>query len=112
MVLFAMILNGLRQSPPWPLPQTITELHSFLGVTNTLLHFTPMYAHHATLLTDLLKSSPDKQDTLQWWEQVIKAFQDLKDIMKSPQACHGLSPLFSYFPDLIFHSCDTGGIHA
>src|SRR5215469_17648531 len=72
----------------WPLPQTTSELHSFLGVTNTLIRFTPMYAQHTALLTDLLKGSPAKQEALKWSEASIEAFHDLKEIMKSPQALH------------------------
>src|SRR5215469_14096607 len=50
----------------WPLPKTITELHSFLGVTNTLLRFIPMYAQQAAPLTDLLKGSPAKNASISW----------------------------------------------
>src|SRR5215469_14436950 len=64
------------------------ELCSFLGVANTLLRFIPMYAQHAALLPDLLKGSLGKQDQLQWSQESIKAFQNLKDLLKSPQVLH------------------------
>src|SRR5215469_7788595 len=44
--------NGQIRSDParmeaiasWPLPETVTELRSFLGIANTLLRFIPMFA--------------------------------------------------------------------
>jgi deoxyuridine 5'-triphosphate nucleotidohydrolase len=80
----------------WILPITITELRSFLGVTNTLLRFVPMYAQHAAVLTDLLKGSPAKKDKIEWTPQSIKVFEDLKTLMSSPQNLHipdNISPM-------------------
>ena len=76
------------------------ELHSFLGVANTLLRFIPMYAQHAALLTDHLKGSPAKTDQLQWTDEAVQAFQNLKEILKSPMALH----IPQSGPPIIFHS--------
>ena len=91
-----IIGNGVIRHDPkrveaissWPLPRMVTELRSFLGVANTLLCFIPMYAQHAALLTDLLKGSLGKQDQLQWSPESIRAFQNLKDLLKSPKVLH------------------------
>ena len=69
----------------WPVPKDIHELRSFLGMTNTLLRFTPMYAQHAAILTDLLKGSPGKRDALAWQPQHQSAFESLKAILTSPK---------------------------
>src|SRR5215469_5434633 len=69
----------------WPLPLTISDLRSFLGVTNTLLRFLPMYATQAAPLTDLLKGSPTKMDVIVLSEGDIQAFRRLKELCQSPQ---------------------------
>src|SRR5262249_16888286 len=60
----------------WPLPKDVTGLRSFLGVTNTLLRFLPMYAKHASALTDLLHGAPAKKDLLKWMPEATQAFID------------------------------------
>lgn len=72
----------------WPVPRDVHELRSFLGLTNTLLRFTPMYAQHAATLTDLLKGSPGKKDVLDWQSRHQTAFEQLKSVLTSPQVLH------------------------
>jgi hypothetical protein len=72
----------------WPPPRDVTELRAFLGLANTLLRFTPMYASHAAPLTDLLKGAPAKHDKLDWLPVHQQAFDNLKAALSSPQNLH------------------------
>jgi hypothetical protein len=67
----------------WPLPSTITQLHSFIRMTNTLLRFTPMYMELATPLTDYLKGKPEKSDSIDWTAETRCAFEQLKKTLTS-----------------------------
>ena len=67
----------------WPPPRDVHELRSFLGMANTLLRFTPMFADHAASLTDLLKGSPAKNAPLHWTDQNRRDFGRLKKILIS-----------------------------
>jgi transposase InsO family protein len=69
----------------WPIPKDVHELRSFLGMANTLLRFTPMFAQHAATLTDLLKGSPGKKDALGWLPKHQTAFESLKTVLTSPK---------------------------
>ena len=72
----------------WSTPRTVTELHSFLSMTNTFLRFVPMYAKAAAPLTDLLKGLPSKKDTVSWSSQAATAFNTLKKLLSSPSILH------------------------
>ena len=72
----------------WPVPKTVTELRSFLGMTNTLLRFVPMYAVHAAPLTDLLKGSPGKKDSIPWSDEHNASFLALKSTLSNPNTLH------------------------
>ena len=80
--------SRLEAIASWPVPRDVHELRSFLGMTNTLLRFTPMYAQHAVLLTDLLKGSPGKKDVLDWQSRHQAAFEQLKQVLTSPKVLH------------------------
>src|SRR5262249_44814417 len=61
----------------------IHELRSFLGMTNTLLHFVPMYASLVASFTDLLRGSLGKADSLPWTPTLIAEFDTLKKTLSS-----------------------------
>jgi hypothetical protein len=48
-----------------------------------LLWFVPMYAQHAVSITNLLKGSPAKKDTVQWTPEALKDFESLKRLLQS-----------------------------
>ena len=72
----------------WPVPKDVHELRSFLGLANTFIRFTPMYARHATPLTDLLKGAPGKTDPLDWKPEHQDAFEALKKTLSAPETLH------------------------
>jgi len=76
----------------WPPPRDVSELRGFLGLANTLLRFTPMFATHAAPLTDLLKGSPGKKDLLNWQPLHQTAFEALKATLSSPETLHMPDP--------------------
>ena len=76
----------------WPPPRDVTELRAFLGLTNTLLRFTPMYASHAAPLTNLLKGSLAKHDKIIWLPEHQEAFDHLKAILTTPTTLHMPDP--------------------
>ena len=80
--------NRIVALSSWLPPKDIHELRSFLGMANTLLRFTPMFAHHASILTDLLKGHPGKRDALDWQPKHQTAFDELKTVLTSPKVLH------------------------
>ena len=65
----------------WPPPRDVHELRSFLGMANTLLRFTSMFASLSASLTDLLKGSPAKNALLNWTPAHQKDFDELKKVL-------------------------------
>ena len=65
----------------WPPPRDVHELRSFLGMANTLLRFTPMFADLSASLTDLLRGAPAKTAPLDWKPEHQKDFDALKKIL-------------------------------
>jgi hypothetical protein len=80
--------SRLQAIASWPVPKDVHELRSFLGMANTLLRFTPMFAQHAASLTDLLKGSPGKKDLLAWTPDHQTAFDAFKRVLTSPKVLH------------------------
>ena len=72
----------------WPPPRDVHELRSFLGMANTLLRFTHMFAAHAAILSDLLQGKPGKKDKLPWTGEHQEAFDKLKELLMSPATLH------------------------
>jgi len=65
----------------WPVPQTKTQLRSFIGLTNYFRAYIEHYAAKAYPLTELLgKYKPNK---LKWGPEQQKAFDELKTALTS-----------------------------
>ena len=86
------ILRKGRRSPApgkllpiqkWEIPRTVTALRAFLGLTNYFSEYVPGYAGKAGPLMEKLKLPREmgkKGSTfvLQWSDEEIKAFEDVK----------------------------------
>jgi len=84
-------MQGARMPSPgkllllqwWELPQTVTDLRSFLGITNYFSEYVQNYAEAAAILMSKLqvgrgdgkKGSPKR---IEWGEGDKMAFEDLK----------------------------------
>jgi hypothetical protein len=84
---FIISSNGVSPDPDklaaitrFPAPTNLTELRSFLGLSNQLGQFVPDLAHAAQPLRSLLK----KNIAFQWLEEHQRAFENVKNILTSP----------------------------
>ena len=70
-------MDGAREAAirDWPAPTKVTELQSFLGLSNYYRRFIMAYSKIASTLTDLLK----KERKWEWDAECQVAFQKLKD---------------------------------
>jgi len=65
----------------WPIPQTVTDLRSFLGLANYYRKFVKDFAKITTPLTKLLHKDTD----FEWTSEQTQAFQTLKkELVSSP----------------------------
>ena len=81
--------NGIETNPKkieaivkWPQPQTVTQMHSFLGFCNYYRKFMHHYTQIAKPLYRLISGdqAKTKQAKLFWDEKCEQAFKALKDI--------------------------------
>ena len=65
----------------WPVPETVTDVRSFLGFTNQYRKFIPKYAHVARPLNELISgdNSKKKKKKVQWTPECQGAFETLKE---------------------------------
>ncbi|KAK3549456.1 hypothetical protein QTP86_001449 [Hemibagrus guttatus] len=81
-----MDTNNVRAITEWPAPATIQELQWFLGFANFYQRFIRNYSSVAAPLMSLLRGKPKK---LNWMDQALAAFQQLKDCFTTaPILCH------------------------
>ena len=64
----------------WPLPRNVSELRSFLGLTNYYRSFCEGYAQVAAPLTEMLR----RNEPIEWTERRLRAFNELKDFLVKP----------------------------
>lgn len=69
-----------------PIPQTKSQVRSFLGMANWYRRFVPNFSVRAAVLTDLTrKNCPNP---IRWTEEAEQAFQDLKNALcQGPVLC-------------------------
>ncbi|TPX40877.1 hypothetical protein SeLEV6574_g06366 [Synchytrium endobioticum] len=70
----------LRAVTEWPTPRCVSELRSFLGMTNWLRRFIPSYSKICSPLTDLLKEDMGYS----WGADQNLAFESLKSALVDP----------------------------
>ena len=66
----------------WPIPKTVTEVHSFLGFTNYYHKFIPKYAQIAQPINQLVcgENANKKKTLIEWNEECQEAFNRLKQL--------------------------------
>jgi len=64
----------------WPVPKTVTEVRSFLGLVNYYRRFVRGHSEIVRPLVNLVK----KNESFQWTEACTEAFEKLKKILVSP----------------------------
>lgn len=83
-------------------PKNKKELQSFLGLSNYYRSFIPNLAQKACILYNLLK----EKDEFIWNETAEQAFQDIKEMLLSPEVLH--QPDYSKKLILTTDACNTG----
>lgn len=78
----------MKSISKFPVPRTITDLRSFLGLINQLGHFVPDLAHASQPLRELLK----KDVAFQWLQPQQESFERVKQILTNPDG-----PILSHF---------------
>lgn len=93
---FIVNQDGVTQDPDklaslsrFPTPVNITELRSFLGLSNQLGHFLPDLAHATVKMRELLK----KKNAFLWLDEHDKEFQKAKDLLCSPAVVKPFDPV-------------------
>ena len=102
------ILKKIEAVLQWPIPVTVTDVRSFLGLTNYYRRFLKGYAKIARPLTDLIsgENADKKKAPVVWTSVCQEAFDQLKKICTE-------APVFAY-PDftkpfkLHINACDKG----
>ena len=64
-----------------PAPETVSQLRSFLGMTNFFASHIPLYSERAAALTDLLKGTTNGRQRVAWTLACEEGFQDLKQTL-------------------------------
>jgi len=76
----------------WPAPEIVTHLRSFLGMANFFCTFIPLYSDMSFSLTELLKDTKGRQQTLQWSMACQTAFVSLKTALTSASVLQHFDP--------------------
>ena len=65
----------------WTIPKMVTDVRSFLGLTNQYKKFIPKYANVAGPLNELISgdNSKKKKKEVQWTSECQEAFEALKE---------------------------------
>jgi transposase InsO family protein len=72
-------------------PETVTQLRSFLGLTNYFRDFVPGYASMAGELYKFVQGNPKKHDKVRWSVPAIKSFDDIKEAVASTEKLYFLN---------------------
>ena len=107
--------DGIRTYPKkneavlkWPIPVTVTDVRSFLGLTNYYRRFIKGYAKIARSLTDLIsgENADKKKAPVVWTSVCQEAFDQLKKLCtEAPVLAY---PDFTKPSKLYIDACDKG----
>jgi len=111
--------DGVRTDPQkiekvknWPLPQKMSELQSFLGFAGYYRRFLKNFSTFSTCLEKLIQRHNGKAPTkqLQWTENSISAFNNLKDALCSSPVLSLPSHTATYILDTDASNSCTGAV--
>ena len=83
--------NKIQAVKDWPIPRTVTEIKSFIGLAGYYRRFVQDFSKIAAPLTKLTR----KEERYQWSEECTAAFEQLKErlisapILKTPREQEG-----------------------
>jgi len=85
--------SGLDAIKKFPIPKTIKQVRSFLGLSNFFRKFIPRFAELSTPLTNLTRGSyPKKSSPVKWLEEHQKAFEEIKNKLTNPPLLKHFNP--------------------
>lgn len=85
--------SGLDAIRKFPIPKTIKQVRSFLGLSNFFRKFIPRFAELSTPLTNLTRGSyPKKSSPVKWLEEHQKAFEEIKNKLTNPPLLKHFNP--------------------
>ena len=85
--------TGLDAIRKFPIPKTIKQVRSFLGLSNFFRKFIPRFAELSTPLTNLTRGSyPKKSSPVKWLEEHQKAFEEIKNKLTNPPLLKHFNP--------------------
>jgi hypothetical protein len=96
----------VKEIKEWQVPQTPTQVRSFLGLCNYYRHFVPNYAQHAAKLTKLIKGN--KMGT--WTPECQAAFDHLKTALISEPVLHIANPDLDFTIDTDASNTHVGAL--
>ena len=95
--------DGITMSPKkirgvqdFPMPLKVTELRSFLGLTNYFRDFVPNHSNVVAPLFKIIQHAAKKQDKLVWNDDAANAFENIKSLIsRSPMLyfIHDTAPI-------------------
>jgi len=81
--------DKLRAVRDWPRPNTVKELNSFLGFANYYRKFIKSFSKIAYALEKNVRKDKSAQtNKLEWTEEMLKSFENLKTALSNPPVLH------------------------
>ena len=93
--------DNVKKLASWPIPRSVKEVRSFLGLGNYYRRFVRNYSALVKPLTELTK----KNKTFRWDDDCQKAFTTLKDVLMGPEIMAYPSDCGDYILDT--DACDV-----
>lgn len=88
----------------WPIPKSVHDVQSFLGIVRYIANFLPKLAEHTVILTELTRGGPDREFC--WTDTHTRAFQAIKDLVISRE-CLTVIDHQNMGDNKIFVACDA-----
>lgn len=91
----------------YKIPKTLRQLRSFLGFANYYWRFIGCFSEVEAPLTDMTRDKPRR---LQWSDQVMKAFEELKCLLCMEPVLYTLKFQESFFLQTDASGCAMGAV--